>query len=52
MSKHLDYEGHLPLAYRNPEFVDGPEGRSMRILSEYLYPLAHFRDERVHEQGP
>jgi uncharacterized protein (TIGR00730 family) len=39
----------LPLAYRNPEFVDGPEGRSMRILSEYLYPLAHFRRERVHD---
>jgi len=39
----------LPLAYRNPEFVDGPEGRSMRILSEYLYPLAHFREARVHD---
>src|ERR1700722_4884523 len=49
MPRHLDYEGHLPLAYRNPEFVDGPEGRSMRILSEYLYPLAHFRRERVHD---
>jgi uncharacterized protein (TIGR00730 family) len=49
MSKHLDYEGHLPLAYRNPEFVDGPDGRSMRILSEYLYPLAHFRRARVHD---
>src|ERR1700722_9913023 len=47
MPRHLDYEGHLPLAYRNPEFVDGPEGRSMRILSEYLYPIAHFRRERV-----
>jgi len=39
----------LPLAYRNPEFVDGPEGRSMRILSEYLYPLAHFREARVQD---
>jgi len=49
MPRHLDYEGHLPLAYRNPEFVDGPEGRSMRILSEYLYPLAHFREARVQD---
>jgi hypothetical protein len=49
MAKHLDYEGHLPLAYRNPEFLDGPEGRSLRILSEYLYPLAHFRKARVHD---
>src|SRR4051794_2274725 len=49
MSKHQDYEGHLPLAYRNREFLDGPEGRSLRILSEYLYPLSHFRKERVHD---
>src|SRR5471030_1506556 len=51
MSRHQDYEGHehLPLAYRNRDFLDGPEGRSMRILSEYLYPLAHFRRERVHD---
>ncbi len=49
MPRHLDYEGHLPLAYRDPDFVDGPEGRSIRILSEYLSPLAHFRRERVHD---
>ncbi len=49
MPRHLDYEGHLPLAYRDPEFVDGPEGRSIRILSEYLSPLAHFQRERVHD---
>jgi uncharacterized protein (TIGR00730 family) len=51
MSRHQDYEGHehLPLAYRNREFLDGPEGRSLRILSEYLYPLSHFQRERVHD---
>ena len=51
MSKHRDYEGHehLPLAYRNREFLDGPNGRSLRILSEYLYPLSHFRRERIHD---
>jgi hypothetical protein len=51
MSRHQDFEGHehLPLAYRNREFLDGPEGRSLRILSEYLYPLSHFRRERVHD---
>jgi uncharacterized protein (TIGR00730 family) len=51
MSKHVHYEGHehLPLAYRNDEFLDGPEGRSVRILSEYLYPLSHFRRERIHD---
>jgi len=51
MSRHQDYEGHehLPLAYRNRDFLDGPEGRSLRILSEYLYPLSHFRRERIHD---
>ena len=51
MSKHVHYEGHehLPLAYRNDEFLDRPEGRSLRILSEYLYPLSHFRRERIHD---
>jgi uncharacterized protein (TIGR00730 family) len=51
MSKHVQYEGHehLPLAYRNDEFLDSPEGRSVRILSEYLYPLSHFRRERIHD---
>jgi uncharacterized protein (TIGR00730 family) len=51
MSRHQDYEGHehLPLAYRNRDFLDGPEGRSLRILGEYLYPLSHFRRERVHD---
>ena len=39
----------LPLAYRNREFLDTPEARSLRILSEYLYPLSHFRKERIHD---
>jgi uncharacterized protein (TIGR00730 family) len=51
MSKHVHYEGHehLPLAYRNDDFLDGPEGRSLRILSEYLYPLTQFKQERIHD---
>ena len=49
IEKHTDYEGRLPLAYRNREFLDGPEARSLRIISEYLYPLSHFRKERIHD---
>jgi uncharacterized protein (TIGR00730 family) len=53
-----------PLAYKNDEFLTGPEARSVRILSEYLEPLAHFRRQkirdtvvffvsaRLHEDGP
>jgi uncharacterized protein (TIGR00730 family) len=40
----------LPLlAYRNEEFLDAPEARALRILSEYLYPLSHFRKEKIHD---
>jgi len=44
-----DLDRPLPLAYRNREFLDTPDARSLRILSEYLYPLSHFRKERVHD---
>jgi uncharacterized protein (TIGR00730 family) len=44
-----DIPGRLPLAYRNQEFMDTPEARSLRILSEYLYPLAHFRKEKIRD---
>jgi len=38
-----------PLAYRNRAFVDGDEGRPLRILAEYLEPLARLRHERIHD---
>jgi uncharacterized protein (TIGR00730 family) len=44
-----DVLGHLPLAYRNQEFLDTPDARALRILSEYLYPLSHFRKEKIHD---
>ena len=37
------------LAYRNAEFLDTPDARSLRIISEYLYPLSQFRKEKVHD---
>ena len=36
-----------PLAYKNEEFVDSPDARPLRILSEYLEPLSHFRREKI-----
>jgi len=41
--------GTNPLAYRNPAFVDGDDGRPLRILAEYLEPLARLRHERIHD---
>jgi len=47
--KHDEIDGQLPLAYRNTEFMDTPQARPLRILSEYLHPLAHFRQERIRD---
>jgi len=44
-----DIPGRLPLAYRNQEFLDVPDARPLRILSEYLYPLSHFRKEKIRD---
>jgi uncharacterized protein (TIGR00730 family) len=38
-----------PLAYENLDFLNSADGRPMRILSEYLEPLARFRHERIQD---
>jgi uncharacterized protein (TIGR00730 family) len=38
-----------PLAYENPVFLNSPEGRVLRILSEYQEPLSRFRRERIQD---
>jgi uncharacterized protein (TIGR00730 family) len=38
-----------PLAYENSNFINSPDGRIMRILSEYSEPLARFRRERIRD---
>ena len=37
------------LAYESPGFLNGPDGRSLRILAEYWEPLARFRREKVQD---
>jgi uncharacterized protein (TIGR00730 family) len=37
------------LAYENHAFVNSPDGRPLRILSEYSEPLARFRRERIRD---
>ncbi len=37
------------LAYENPEFLDSPDGRMLRILAEYAEPLARFRRENIQD---
>jgi uncharacterized protein (TIGR00730 family) len=38
-----------PLAYQNTSFLDSPDGRILRILSEYIEPLARFRREQIQD---
>jgi len=40
---------HRLVAYKNNEFLDSPAARSLRILSEYLEPLDHFRREQIRD---
>jgi uncharacterized protein (TIGR00730 family) len=37
------------LAYENDAFLNSPDGRPLRILSEYAEPLARFRRERIQD---
>ena len=38
-----------PLAYENSDFLNSPDGRSLRILAEYNEPMARFRRERIQD---
>jgi hypothetical protein len=38
-----------PLAYENPGFLNSADGRAIRIVSEYLEPLARFRREQIQD---
>jgi len=38
-----------PLAYQNSAFLQSPDGRILRILSEYVEPLSRFRKERIQD---
>ncbi|MFB3917075.1 MAG: TIGR00730 family Rossman fold protein [Terriglobales bacterium] len=37
------------LAYENKKFLNSPDARILRILSEYAEPLARFRHERIQD---
>jgi uncharacterized protein (TIGR00730 family) len=38
-----------PLAYENHAFLNSADGRLIRIVSEYLEPLARFRHEQIQD---
>jgi len=40
---------NAPMAYENQAFLNSPDGRMVRIMSEYQEPLARFRRERIQD---
>jgi len=53
---NTDNSGGMPqhsdrslVAYKNHAFLESPDGRALRILSEYLQPLSHLRTEKVQD---
>ncbi len=44
-----EYSPDSPLAYENPEFLNSPDGRILRILAEYQEPMSRFRRERIQD---
>jgi len=38
-----------PLAYENPDYLNSPDGRVLRIMAEYSEPMARFRRERIQD---
>src|SRR6202790_4874338 len=49
MSENENAEPRPPLAYKNDDFLKGPDARPLRIISEYLEPLSHFRRQRIRD---
>jgi uncharacterized protein (TIGR00730 family) len=46
---HNSNNGRRPVAYLNEGFLESADARGLRILSEYLEPLSHFRDESIQD---
>src|SRR5262245_55566837 len=38
-----------PVAYLNEDFLNSVDARAIRILSEFLEPLAHFRRQKIRD---
>jgi len=41
--------GRRPVAYLNQQFLNSPDARALRIMAEFLEPLAHFRREKIRD---
>ena len=48
-NQNLPHGDRRPVAYLNDKFLNSPDARALRILSEFLEPLAHFRREKIRD---
>jgi uncharacterized protein (TIGR00730 family) len=48
-TKAPPHSDRRPAAYLNQEFLNSPDARALRILAEFLEPLAHFRREKIRD---
>ena len=48
-SQNPPHGDRRPVAYLNDQFLNSPDARGLRILSEFLEPLAHFRREKIRD---
>jgi uncharacterized protein (TIGR00730 family) len=46
---NTSYRAHCPLAYKDEEFIESEDARTIRIIAEYLEPLRNFRREQVQD---
>jgi uncharacterized protein (TIGR00730 family) len=44
---NMNKSNRKPKAYENLQFLKGPTGREIRILSEFIEPFSRFRKERI-----
>ncbi|MBI4442207.1 MAG: TIGR00730 family Rossman fold protein [Acidobacteria bacterium] len=49
MKQETPQGSRRPVAYKHEQFLDSPDARALRILSEYLEPFAHFRREKIRD---
>ncbi len=49
INEPCNHNGRRQVAYLNEKFLNSPDARAIRILSEFLEPLAHFRREKVRD---
>jgi uncharacterized protein (TIGR00730 family) len=49
MDNMLPNSDRRKVAYLDPEFLNSPDARAIRILAEFLEPLAHFRRQKIRD---